>query len=259
MRCPLASPTVGARDRGRRVAGRRPRRPSIAASAVRGRGADGRRIDPALGIFNIDHVIFIVQENRSFDHVLRHVPRRRRHPDRTCALPDPKCHGAARPYHDHERLRSRGPAQRAGLADSRSTRGRWTARSWLFARSVTRAASTRRRPGCEQAIPGPNGTPDVMGYHTAQEIPNYWTYAQRFTLQDRMFAPSDSWTLPAHLYLVSGWSAHVLTTSTRCSVARIRSSPDSTRPTTAGTGCPPTASHGRTSGRTSRGCCTTTV
>jgi phospholipase C len=63
------------------------------------------------------------------------------------------------------------------------------------------------RPGCDQAIPGPNGTPDVMGYHTAHEIPNYWTYAQRFTLQDRMFAPSDSWTLPAHLYLVSGWSA----------------------------------------------------
>jgi phospholipase C len=46
-----------------------------------------------------------------------------------------------------------------------------------------------------------------MGYHTAHEIPNYWTYAHRFTLQDRMFAPSDSWTLPAHLYLVSGWSA----------------------------------------------------
>jgi len=63
------------------------------------------------------------------------------------------------------------------------------------------------RPGCHQATPGPNGTPDVMGYHTSEEIPNYWTYAKRFTLQDRMFAPSDSWTLPAHLYLVSGWSA----------------------------------------------------
>ena len=46
-----------------------------------------------------------------------------------------------------------------------------------------------------------------MGYHTADEIPNYWAYAQWYTLQDRMFAPSDSWTLPAHLYLVSGWSA----------------------------------------------------
>ena len=46
-----------------------------------------------------------------------------------------------------------------------------------------------------------------MGYHTAREIPNYWTYAETYTLHDRMFAPTDSWTLPAHLFLVSGWSA----------------------------------------------------
>ncbi len=46
-----------------------------------------------------------------------------------------------------------------------------------------------------------------MGYHTAEEIPNYWDYAKTYTLHDRMFAPTDSWTLPAHLFLVSGWSA----------------------------------------------------
>ena len=46
-----------------------------------------------------------------------------------------------------------------------------------------------------------------MGYHTAREIPNYWAYAKRYTLQDHMFAPSDSWTLPSHLFLVSAWSA----------------------------------------------------
>jgi phospholipase C len=46
-----------------------------------------------------------------------------------------------------------------------------------------------------------------MSYHTAQTIPNYWTYARRFVLQDRMFAPADSWTLPAHLFLVSAWAA----------------------------------------------------
>ena len=60
---------------------------------------------------------------------------------------------------------------------------------------------------CRKAKNGPAGQPDVMGFHTAREIPNYWKYAKRYTLQDRMFAPSDSWTLPAHLFLVSGWSA----------------------------------------------------
>jgi phospholipase C len=48
---------------------------------------------------------------------------------------------------------------------------------------------------------------DVMGWHDAREIPNYWRYAEEFVLQDRMFEPTSSWSLPAHLFLVSGWSA----------------------------------------------------
>ena len=54
---------------------------------------------------------------------------------------------------------------------------------------------------------GPHGQPDVMGYHDAREIPNYWTWASTYMLQDHLFAPTDSWTLPSHLFLVSGWSA----------------------------------------------------
>jgi phospholipase C len=46
-----------------------------------------------------------------------------------------------------------------------------------------------------------------MGYHDAREIPNYWTYANQFVLQDHMFEPNASWSLPAHLFMVSEWSA----------------------------------------------------
>ena len=53
---------------------------------------------------------------------------------------------------------------------------------------------------------------DVMGYHDAREIPNYWTYAHDYVLQDHMFEPNASWSLPAHLFTVSEWSA---TCSTR--------------------------------------------
>jgi len=49
-----------------------------------------------------------------------------------------------------------------------------------------------------------------MGYHNAREIPNYWTYAKYFVLDDHMFEPDASWSLPAHLYMVSEWSAHCL-------------------------------------------------
>ena len=45
------------------------------------------------------------------------------------------------------------------------------------------------------------------GLPHAAEIPNYWTYAKDFTLDDHMFEPVASWSLPDHLYLVSGWSA----------------------------------------------------
>jgi phospholipase C len=48
---------------------------------------------------------------------------------------------------------------------------------------------------------------DVMGYHDAREIPNYWTYAEDFVLQDHMFEPNASWSLPQHLFMVSEWSA----------------------------------------------------
>ena len=54
-------------------------------------------------------------------------------------------------------------------------------------------------------------TPDVLSWHDAREIPNYWDYAQNFVLQDRMFASASSSSVPAHLALVSGWSA-------RCSI-----------------------------------------
>ena len=53
-----------------------------------------------------------------------------------------------------------------------------------------------------------NGPPDVMGYHDSREIPNYWTYANDYVLQDHMFQPNASWTLPAHLFMVSAWSAY---------------------------------------------------
>ena len=48
------------------------------------------------------------------------------------------------------------------------------------------------------------GETDVMGYHDGGEIPNYWAYAKNFVLQDHMFEPNLSWSLPEHLFVVSG-------------------------------------------------------
>ena len=67
-------------------------------------------------------------------------------------------------------------------------------------------------PGCG-ASTSHAPVPDAIGYHTASEIPNYWAYARTFVLQDHMFEGVRSWSTPAHLDMVSGWSA-------RCNVPR---------------------------------------
>lgn len=65
-----------------------------------------------------------------------------------------------------------------------------------------RGCANTTDPACTNSA-----TPDVTGYHTASDIPNYRTYAQQFVLQDRMFEPVASWSLPEHLFQVSAWSA----------------------------------------------------
>jgi phospholipase C len=57
-------------------------------------------------------------------------------------------------------------------------------------------------PQCSKKHP-----PDVMGYHDARELPDYWAYAKHFVLQDHMFEPNASASLATHLFMVSEWWA----------------------------------------------------
>jgi len=63
---------------------------------------------------------------------------------------------------------------------------------------------------------------DVMGYEDAREIPNYWAYAENYALDDHFFTASLGWSLPQHLYLVSGWSAHCTTAQASSCVNNIQ-------------------------------------
>jgi phospholipase C len=46
-----------------------------------------------------------------------------------------------------------------------------------------------------------------MGYHDGNDLRNYWKYAHDFVLQDHLYEPNASWSLPQHLFMVSEWSA----------------------------------------------------
>jgi phospholipase C len=169
-------------------------------------------IDTGAGIENIDHLVFVVQENRSFDHYFGTFPGADgipRKPDGSfdVCVPDPEADGICRePYHDTNLYDAGGPHNE--LASTIDVHG--GRMDGFIDALVTVGNACRHKPErgtCPKSRPAPDGTPDVMGFHTQTEIPNYWAYARRYQLQDRMFAPSDSWTLPSHLYLVSAWSA----------------------------------------------------
>jgi phospholipase C len=168
--------------------------------------------DPEAGIMNLEHLIFIVQENRSFDHYFGTFPGADGIPTNadgefTVCNPDPVLNICAKPYHDTTPLDFGGPhTNRHSVVNVNGGRMDGFIRAVVDA-TVIPCADTRSRKDCGESL-GPQKQPDVMGYHDAREIPNYWAYAERYTLQDRMFAPTDSWTLPAHLFLVSAWSAH---------------------------------------------------
>jgi phospholipase C len=171
-----------------------------------------RPFDPAAGIQNLDHFVFIVLENRSFDHYFGTFPGADGIPMNaqgvpTVCAPDPDHPGTCwKPYHDTNFFDQAGPhGEDASVIDIDG--GKMDGFVRAFREIGNGCTKHPDVPPCPQTTPGPGGTPDVMGYHTKAEVPIYWKYASTFTLHDHMFAPTDSWTLPAHLFLVSGWSA----------------------------------------------------
>ena len=143
-----------------------------------------------VGIHKIRHIIVIMQENRSFDSYFGTYPGADGIPAGVC-LPDPRRGGCEKPYadhHDHNFNQPHGVGGFYGDVNGGKMNG----------------FVTESEKFCKPA--GPCRV-DVMGHHTGTDIPNYWAYASSFVLDDHMFEPTLSWSMPAHLYEVSAWSA----------------------------------------------------
>jgi phospholipase C len=161
------------------------------------------------GIHKIRHVVIIMQENRSFDSYFGTypsadgIPGLAGNPGPVPCVPNPRRDRCDRPYHDTSNINFGGPhGHDDAMADIDGGKmGGFIAQAEAGASSYCKAHFDD--PRCSY-LPT---RPDVMGYHDAREIPNYWDYASHFVLQDHMFESDTSWSLPEHLYLVSGWSA----------------------------------------------------
>jgi phospholipase C len=154
---------------------------------------------PPPGIHKIKHVVVIMQENRSFDSYFGTYPGVDGIPRGVC-VPDPRG-GCLKPYHVSKDRNIGGPhALKNAVRDINGGAMDGFVREAVAAR---KACVDPHDPVCSSPAAGS----DVMGYHDAREIPNYWAYARNYVLQDHMFEPNKSWSLPAHLLTVSAWSA----------------------------------------------------
>ena len=156
----------------------------LAAFLVAGRAPTQTVSPPAAppGLEKIQHFVFIMQENRSFDHYFGAYPGAEGLPPGVC-VPDPSVGTCAAPYHDSALVNQGG------------------AHNWANALNCIDGglmdgfiAGSTQKPG------------DVMGWHDYNEIPNYWNYARLYVLQDRLFESITSYSLPAHLYMLAAQS-----------------------------------------------------
>jgi phospholipase C len=161
------------------------------------------------GLDKIQHFVFIMQENRSFDEYFGTYPGADGYPSGVC-LPDPKGGQCVAPYHDTANNNRGGPhAWDDYIADMNGGK-----MDGFVAQAYVGSADPNTVPcmPTDKTCPPGHNPHDVMGYHDYNEIPNYWNYAHEYVLQDHMFESVGSYSLPAHLYMLAaqsgGYIAH---------------------------------------------------
>jgi len=155
-------------------------------------------VAPPRGIDKIKHVIVVMQENRSFDEYFGTFPGADGIPAGVC-ISDPRPgRSCIAPFHDPSDVNVDAPHSReVAIADIDDGKMDGFVKEFLI------KCREQVNPGCPPE--------SAMGYKTAADIPNYWAYARRFVLQDRMFEPAHASSLPSHLFVVSAWSARCQT------------------------------------------------
>jgi len=161
--------------------------PAPSAQVITVSDADAAKVDPKRGIDNINHFVFVIQENRSFDSYFgtfpgaNGIPRNADGSFSVCVKDDAgKCWA---PYHD------------SGVYDQGGPHNQWASEHDInggamdgFVTALDRVKACEKgqvSQECVYAKADNPGTPDVMGYHTGADIPNYWDYAKRYMLQDQ--------------------------------------------------------------------------
>lgn len=187
----------------------RRRKAALAISCALLSGASGIKRADAADDIPIRHVIIIMQENRSFDHYFGTFPGADGIPASICvpldpSRPDGDC---VKPFHDALDVNAggpHGPANAQADLDDGITMAKKD--GFIQQQSQAKLGCKPDAPGCATTRDGV-ARHDVVGYHTEEELPNYWQYARHFVLQDHLYEGVRAWSWPSHLDLTSEWAA----------------------------------------------------
>jgi phospholipase C len=137
------------------------------------------------GSEKIEHVVWIIQENHSFDNYFGTYPNADGIPPSTCLPNMPGSKECVKPFHMP-------PSQ--PLLDLEH--------SWETAHAAY-------NHGTMNGFVWAEGSPYTMGYYDARDIPNYWDYAHHYTLCDRFFSSEMTGSSPNHVYTVAARSDEI--------------------------------------------------
>ena len=141
---------------------------------------------PPAGFAKINHVLWIIQENRSFDNYFGTYPSADGIPPGTCLPVLPGSAQCVKPFHMPKGMPQYDLNHAWEVVHAAYDNGRMDAFVWA------------------------EGTPYTMGYYDDRDIPNYWDYARHFTLCDRFFSSQMGYSLPNHTYTVAAQSGGLI-------------------------------------------------
>src|SRR4051794_39543838 len=156
-------------------------------------------------LHKIDHIVFVMQENRSFGDYFGAYPGADgisfdQDGIATACLPTRVGQPCMRPHKDNLDVDGGGPHD----VNAHQIDVNGGAMDGFVTSAFAYHPEAVCPPGYQPCTKLANA---ILGFHDAQEIPNYWSYADNYVLQDRMFESVSSWSGPVHASMVSGWSA----------------------------------------------------
>ena len=146
----------------------------------------------------IDHVVVVMLENRSFDHMLGYLSLSGRRPEIDGLRPGlaNQYQGCTYPVH-HLDVTTLGmdPDHSSGAIDEQVAGGHMSGFVASAAATLAGRADDRGDPGC------------VMGHYDGADVPVYDHLAEEFAVCDRWFSSVPGSTLPNRLYALCGVAA----------------------------------------------------